>query len=437
MKEKIVSVMCLLLSIALMCACFTSCDVRHFEANHCVTTEDGFMYYYNENSTKGATILDIPNTEELVIPEYIDDKKVVKLGYILDGLGYTKHYFIDGANTKVLTIQHQFEFCDEGLIFDWSSKQWAYMVDFPNLTNLIFMDFLYCNQSYIEEELMVPHYIGERSTNVPDVELKKSDREYTLENFKAKVILIPDYVKVIEKDVFAGLTDVKIKTSYESKPEGWEDGWNGSCEVEWGEEITYFEKWVKTTEDNTFVYYYNEQTNEGAYIISIPQYFANQIIIPEYVDGKRVTKLGVNRENRKFTIYKRNLDNLTIQHPFEICNDVVGFPDLKKLTFVDFLYCNQTFSGQRLRIPNYIGSAMVCNALTVELKRSDREYSLEDFKAKVIIIPEYVKVIEKDVFAGLTDVTIKTSYESKPEGWEDGWNGSCEVEWGVENIEKR
>ena len=55
----------------------------------------------------------------------------------------------------------------------------------------------------------------------------------------------------------------------------------------------------------------------------------------------------------------------------------------------------------------------------------------DDFKPKVIVIPGYVKVIEKGVFDALTDVTIKTSFESKPEGWEDGWNGDCEVIWGA------
>ena len=33
---------------------------------------------------------------------------------------------------------------------------------------------------------------------------------------------------------------------------------------------------------------------------------------------------------------------------------------------------------------------------------------------------------------GLEDVVIKTSYESIPEGWEEGWNGNCKVIWGVD-----
>lgn len=68
----------------------------------------------------------------------------------------------------------------------------------------------------------------------------------------------------------------------------------------------------------------------------------------------------------------------------------------------------------------------------MKLRKSEREYSLENFTPKNIIIPEYVKVIETGVFAGLNGVTIKTSYETAPEGWQDGWNGNCTVEWGVE-----
>ena len=34
------------------------------------------------------------------------------------------------------------------------------------------------------------------------------------------------------------------------------------------------------------------------------------------------------------------------------------------------------------------------------------------------------------MFIGLSDVTIKTAYDSKSDGWQDGWNGNCEVVWG-------
>ena len=227
MKIKFIKVVSSILSLLLIVTAFSSCNTKiwkQFE-DWVKSTEDGFIYYYNDGSKEGVYILDIPDVEELIIPEYIDGKKVVELGYLRMQTAYLKNYCVVGTNTKKLTIQHQFDIRYDNTIN---------YVDFPNLTNLTFIDFLYCNQSYSENELLVPHYIGKRSSNVPTVELKKSDREYSLEDFKAKVIIIPDYVKTIEAGVFDGLTNVTIKTSYDAKPEGWEDGWNGNCEVVWG-----------------------------------------------------------------------------------------------------------------------------------------------------------------------------------------------------------
>ncbi len=227
MKIKFIKVVSSFLSLIFMGTLLSSCDTKiwkQFE-DWVKTTDDGFVYYYNDGSKDGVFILDIPDVEELTIPEYIDGKRVVELGHLREQIAYLKRYIVVGENTKKLTIQHQ---------FDIQYEHTVNYVDFPNLTNLIFIDFLYCNQTFSEDKLLVPYYIGKENSNVPTVELKKSDREYSLEDFKAKVIIIPDYVKRIDSGVFDGLTDVIIKTSYETKPEGWEDGWNGTCEVEWG-----------------------------------------------------------------------------------------------------------------------------------------------------------------------------------------------------------
>ena len=232
-RKKWIKVICLFTSVIMFAISITGCKslllefashIKQFE-DWIKVTDDGFKYYYNENNDEGAYIIDIPDFEELVIPEYVGGKRVVELGHKRSPIDY----IIVGENTKKLTIQHQFKIHKE--------TYYRCYVNFLNLKSLIFIDFLYCNQSYEENELIVPYYIGKESTNVPTVELKKSDREYSLNDFKAKVIIIPDYVKVIEKGVFDGLTDVTIKTSYETKPEGWADGWNGSCEVEWGSDI--------------------------------------------------------------------------------------------------------------------------------------------------------------------------------------------------------
>lgn len=418
--------LCALFVIATMSSCKT------FE-DWCITTPDGFTYYYNEGSKEGAYILEIPDDEEVVIPEYVDGKKVVELGHLDMGIGTMEKYYIVGTNTKKLTIQHQFHIRKVGPIETY--------VNFPNLTNLTFIDFLYCNQTASEDEIIVPHYIGKKSSNVPIVELRKSDREFSLEDFKPKVILIPEYVEIIESGVFEGLTDVIIKTSYESKPEGWQEGWNGTCEVQWGEKITYlsFQDYFKTTEDG-FKYYYDEETNEGVYIVGIPDY--EELIIPEYIDGKKVVELGHIQGGARYGIYGTNTKTLTIQHQISVCSEIKGgtqknyvcFRYLTNLVFIDFLYCNSSIAQEEITVPCCVGEEDYYNSdiPIVELRKSNREFSLEDFKPKVINIPEYVEIIEAGVFAGLTDVTIKTSYESKPEGWEDGWNGTCKVEWGVQ-----
>lgn len=221
-----IAILCLL-SIFSLSACNA---IKHFD-DWRKTTDDGFEYYYNEYSDAGAYILGIPDVEDLVVPEYIDGKKVVELGHCDMGIGYKNDYIINGNNTKKLTIQHQFSIYNDAGIRPYAN--------FPNLANLIFIDFLYCNQSYSQNELIVPYYIGgSNKSNIPIVELKKSEREFSLEGFKAKVIIIPDYVELIEAGVFEGLTDVTIKASFESKPEGWQDGWNGACTVEWGVELS-------------------------------------------------------------------------------------------------------------------------------------------------------------------------------------------------------
>lgn len=109
-------------------------------------------------------ILKIPDDEELIIPEYIDGKKVVELGHGENGLA--EHEFvINGTNTKKLTIQHQFSIRDK-----FPAK---YYVNFPNLTDLIFIDFLYCNLSCTENDLTVPYYIWKSQLRYPKREVKK------------------------------------------------------------------------------------------------------------------------------------------------------------------------------------------------------------------------------------------------------------------------
>ena len=418
-------------------------DYKYF-TDMIYTTSDGFVYYYNEEKDEGAALFDFPNYENVIIPEYVDGHKVTQIGHKKYDIG-TGDCHINYKSVTNLTIQHDIKIGknlnDEDI------------VKFSSLETFTFIDFLYCNLSKTEEELLVPHYIGRKTYNIPDVILKKSDREYSLEEFQPKVILIPEYVTEIEKGVFDGLTDVVIKTSYESIPDGWEEGWNGECDVIWGEEIEYlsFYDCIQETEDG-FTYYYNPAKDEGVYIFDVPSY--TNLVIPEYINGKKVIELGNRYESKGYSsnsyLLTYRVEELTIQHEFSITEnlsgtrwgDCVAFIGLKNLIFIDFLYCNLSMETNELIVPKYIGEdpnnyveyyePELKGYPNVILKKSDREYSLEHFKPKVIIIPEYVTEIEKGVFDGLEDVVIKTSYKSIPEGWEKGWNGNCKVIWGAD-----
>ena len=430
---------------------FFNCDVklncntdRKYFTDMIFTTSDGFVYYYNEEKDEGAALFDFPNYENVIIPEYVDGHKVTQIGHIEYDIG-SGDCHINYKSVTNLTIQH-----DVKIGKNLNDED---IVKFSSLETFTFIDFLYCNLSSTEEELFVPHYIGRKTYNIPDVILKKSDREYSLEQFQPKVILIPEYVTEIEKGVFDGLTDVVIKTSYESIPDGWEEGWNGECEVIWGEEIEYlsFYECIQETEDG-FTYYYNPATDEGIYIFDVPSY--KNLVIPEYINGKKVIELGNRYESNGYSsnsyLLTYRVEELTIQHDFSITEnlsgtrrgDCVAFIGLKNLIFIDFLYCNLSMETNELIVPKYIGEdpnnyveyyePELKGYPDVILKKSDREYSLAEFKPKVIIIPEYVTVIEKGVFDGLEDVVIKTSYKSIPEGWEKGWNGNCRVIWGAD-----
>ena len=67
-------------------------------------TEDGFAYYYNDNVEDGAYLLDIPDTPDIIIPEYVENHKIVKLGYRDIELGKIDDYIINSKRTKNLTI---------------------------------------------------------------------------------------------------------------------------------------------------------------------------------------------------------------------------------------------------------------------------------------------------------------------------------------------
>ena len=212
-----------LISILLTCT-LTGCwldweNIFSFE-NRFQTTEDGFVYYVN--SSNRLYLIEVPDSEEITIPEYIDGYKVIQLGKHI-GFFTSETKEVDGSHVKKITIQHYAIY---------------HAVDFHNAEVCIILDYLYCEPYIYEKEIVkvrsiTPCYYHRFNT----LELRKSDREIDLTGITVKTIQIPEYVTVIEKGVFDGLTDVVIQTAYESKPDGWENGWNGNCIVEWGAEF--------------------------------------------------------------------------------------------------------------------------------------------------------------------------------------------------------
>ena len=208
--------------------------------------------------------------------------------------------------------------------------------------------------------------------------------------------------------------------------DAWDDFWNNFPDQ------SFSAQW-KTTEDG-FSYYVDDEI--GLCIMRFPK--QDEIIIPEYIDGMRVAQLGCKTEpslghDGNFGV-SSSVKKLTIQHKMSFfCDD---FPYLETLAFVD---CWYEYADILSRDPNtltvytwnYTHSGIVPIHPNVELLRGNKDINLKTLDVSTIEIPQCVTVIENGVFDGIENVTIKTSYETKPEGWQDGWNSGLEVEWGV------
>ena len=411
--KKIVLILFLLCLMIVVSGCF----IIEKNKEYYFTTDDGITYYVPSSrlfNSSSASVVQIEDKEDIFIPEYVDGHYVKVLA--------KSDSVIRNYNTKRITIGHEIKLYNGSFKFgDY------YSIFFPNLDKITYLDYVYCNLSSIEEELTILWYLGEPTKEKAEVILKKTGREYTCDNFKPKVINIPEYVTIIEKGVFDNLKNVIIKTSYEEKPEGWEEGWNGDCEIIWGEEID-----VSTT-------YYSGVTEEGIEyttnfdIVHIRMFWdigldKQQYEIPEYIDGFDVITIMEFPRGLKYgyekLIYPRVL---IVKHSVEIIEKYISNPFFEKIIYVDYLNCVKLYgrSVVSLNGDNH-------DYPTIELRNSHNEHNMEMLWVKEIIILDNVTVIESGVFSGLANVVIKTSHKEKPEEWEEGWNGDCEVIWGVE-----
>ena len=189
-------------------------------------TADGFKYIETRDKTK-VSLVGLPEgQEEVTIPTHIDGKPVYQLGCLYGGFMWEKKYYLDFSGVKVLTVQH---YCP-----------YKYVKNITEINRLIFVDYFNC-KLFLQD--YTPNIIISKTNYVGDnviVELKKGDRQSNI-GLIFDEIIIPLYVEQIESGVFDGFKNTIIKTEYKSKPDGWEDGWNGDCPVEWDEHVRYVE----------------------------------------------------------------------------------------------------------------------------------------------------------------------------------------------------
>lgn len=215
-----------LIGILIMCT-LTGCwlewgDFTFSFESRCKTTEDGFVFYLDIRNDNRLCLIELPETEEVIIPEFIDGHKVMQLGFEEIGISFRKLHMVSNDIVKTIIVQHNFES--------------PYPDKLINLEKIIYIDILYCLTIGTDnQKIVIPRSVShDPFCFIVNVELRKSVREIDLTGITVKTIQIPEYVTVIETGVFDGLTDVIIQTEYESKPDGWEEGWNGTCPVEWG-----------------------------------------------------------------------------------------------------------------------------------------------------------------------------------------------------------
>lgn len=208
----------------------TGCSFRFPSfLERCVTTDDGFVYYNHE--TKGLCIIEIPQVEDVVIPKYIDGFLVGQLGYqqreMYMGSG---DYLVDGNRARKLTIQNRMNYYG----FNFDNVETLTVINPATSLNLKMN-----NQLIIDNRLRSSNeYSFHELPGLKEIILEaKETEELEVAEGPIDEILISNLVTTIEVGVFANLENAVIKTSHESKPEGWAEGWNGSCQVEWGVDV--------------------------------------------------------------------------------------------------------------------------------------------------------------------------------------------------------
>lgn len=97
-NEKILKISAIMLISILLTCTLTGCwlDWESFD-ERCQTTEDGFVYYVN--SSNRLYLIEVPDSEEVTIPEFIDGYRVAQLG-MKTGFFTSETQEVDGSHVK-------------------------------------------------------------------------------------------------------------------------------------------------------------------------------------------------------------------------------------------------------------------------------------------------------------------------------------------------
>ena len=183
-------------------------------------------------------------------------------------------------------------------------------------------------------------------------------------------------------------------------------------------------------------YTYYVDAYDGLCILRLPE--DETLEIPAEIAGIPVSRFGCY-VNEPFNIHTEEAYSATVKHLILrtcVYGDAV-FPALETVTAIDPL-------GETMLCPifetdgeRYVDFYFLCrlcrDTCDIELRHGENAPVADYYAGCVIKLPEIIKVIDKEVFAGLENVTFRTPYleDEIPDGWEEGWNNGWPVEYGA------